>query len=215
MAKKKINWTGFQLLLLMLFLTGCDYWNNLTNSGSGSSSSTNSSSTTASSTTPTPKSEPAHGPATVNIMEKSPFNGRDLDQGYWTNLEAYCKAGPTQLIIADMDRVPGQMSRAGFNGRWTVQCYALGSTVAGWDWSPKPGDAEGDALKRDRRELDAWWSRYIQAVVQVMQKAPQTTAVIIVNDGFDKLGIRLGPATYRQMGPVQSRVQVGSLAPEP
>lgn len=214
MIKKRLSWLGAPMLVAMLFITGCDYWNNLTNSGSGSSSGS-SSSTNSSSTTNTTKTEPPHGPATVNLLEKSPFNGDNLDPTFWSNLEAYCKAGPTQLIIADMDRIPSQMSRAGFGGRWTLQCYALGSTIAGMNWSPKPGDAEGEEMWRARGQIDAWWSRYIDAVVQVMQKAPQTTAVIIVNDGFDKLGIRLGPATYRAMGPVQSRVQVGSMDPEP
>ena len=213
MAKKKINWIGIHLLLLMLFSAGCEYWENLTNSGSGSSSGSNST-TNNSSATP-PKTEPAHGQATVNILEKSPFIGQDLDPTFWSNLEAYCKAGPTQLIIADMDRIPSQMSRAGFGGRWTAQCYALGSTMAGMDWSPKPGDSGLETLSRQRNQIDAWWSRYINAVVQVMQKAPQTTAVIIVNDSFDELGIRLGPATYRAMGSVQGRVQIGHMEPEP
>jgi hypothetical protein len=215
MAKRKMNWIGFHLMVLMLFSAGCEYWDNLTNSGSGSNSGSSTNASTNSGSTPPPKTEPAHGPATVNILEKSPFSGADLNSTYWSDLEAYCKAGPTQLIIADMDRVPSQMSRAGFGGRWTVQCYALGSTMAGMDWSPKPGDAEGEALSRARGQIDAWWSRYINAVVQVMQKAPQTTAVIIVNDSFDELGIRLGPATYRAMGSVQGRVQIGHMEPEP
>jgi hypothetical protein len=208
MRKKKLTWLALSLLLPMLTITGCQYWDNATNSGSGSGSGTSSTSTSST------QAEQPHPQATVNLLERNPFNGQDLDSTFWTKMEAYCKAGPTQLIIADMNLVPGQMSRAGFNGRWTLQCYALGSTIAGWNWSPKPGDAEGDALSRDRGRIDAWWSRYIQAVVQVMQKAPQTTAVIIVNDGFDKLGIRLGPATYRAMGSVQGRVQIGSMDPE-
>jgi hypothetical protein len=210
LRKKKLTLLLLSLVLPIVTITGCQYWDNATNSGSGSGASSTSNSTPSSTT----QTEQPHPQANVNLMEKTPFSGQNLDSAYWTKLEAYCKAGPTQLIIADMNLVPGQMSRAGFNGRWTVQCYALGSTIAGWNWSPKPGDAEGDALSRDRGRIDAWWSRYIQAVVQVMQKAPQTTAVIIVNDGFDRLGIRLGPATYRAMGSVQARVQIGSLDPE-
>ena len=204
MTRKKLCWLSHHLLMVLFLLTGCDYWNNLTNSGSGSSSSSNS----------TTKTEPPHSQTTVNLLERSPFNGASIDPTFWSNMEAYCKAGPTHLIIADMDQVPGQMSRAGFNGRWTLQCYALGSTMAGMNWRPKDGDSEGQAFLERRDQLAAWWSRYVQAVVQVMQKAPQTTATIITNDGFDKLGIRLGPATYREMGSVQGRVQVGSLYPE-
>ena len=164
MTKKKLSWLLLPLLLLMLPATGCQYWDNMTNSGSGSSS--NSSST---STSTTQKEEPAHGQATVNLMENSPFNGQELDSTYWAKLEAYCKAGPTHLVIADMNQVTGQMSRSGFSGRWTLQCYALGSTIAGMNWRPKPGDSEGDALLQKRGQIDAWWSRYVQAVVQVMQ----------------------------------------------
>ena len=47
-----------------------------------------------------------------------------------------------------------------------------------------------------------------------MQKAPQTTAVVIANDGFDRLGFRLGPPTYRAMGSVGGRVQMGSIFPD-
>ena len=145
-------------------------------------------------------------------MEKSPFNGQNLDAAYWSKLEGYCKAGPTQLIIADLNSVPGQMSRAGFYGRWGAQLYALASTVAGMNWSPSDGETE--VLSGQRGEIGSWWGRYIRAIEQVMQKAPQTTAVVIANDGFDRLGFRLGPPTYRAMGSVGGRVQMGSIFPE-
>ena len=209
MKKTRLIWLVLSLFLSLLLITGCGLWDNMTNSGSGSGSGSGSSSNSS-----TQAEQPAHGQATVNLMEQTPFNGDQLDSAYWAKLEAYCKAGPTHLIIADMNQVTGQMSRAGFGGRWTLQCYALGSTVAGMNWKPKPGDSEGEALLQKRGQIDAWWSRYVQAVVQVMQKAPQTTATIITNDGFDKLGIRLGPGTYRQMGSVQGRVQVGHTDPE-
>lgn len=206
MIKKKL----FMLLLPLLFLmspaTGCQYWDNWTNSGGGSSSNSGTSSTTSQS------EQPAHGPATVNLMEQTPFNGQNLDSAYWSKLEGYCKAGPTHLIIADLNLIPGQMSRAGFDGRWTSQLYALASTVAGMNWSPV--DRETQALSNARGRIDSWWSRYIQAVVQVMQKAPKTTALIIVNDGRDRLGFRLGPPTQQAMGSVNGRVQLGSTVHE-
>jgi hypothetical protein len=207
MIKKNLCLFLFPLLLLMLPATGCQYWDNWTNSGGGSSSNSGS----GSSSTSQPE-QPAHGSATVNLMEQAPFNGQDLDPAYWSRLEAYCKAGPTHLIIADLNLIPGQMSRAGFNGRWTSQLYALASTVAGMGWSPVDSDTQ--ALSNARGRIDAWWSRYIQAVVQVMQKAPQTTALIIVNDGRDRLGFRLGPPTQKAMGSVNGRVQLGSTVHE-
>jgi hypothetical protein len=169
-----------------------------TKSGSGSSSVTS-------------KEVPAHGQVTINLLERSPFRGKDLDPAFWSNLESYCKAGPTQLILADMNLVPVQMSRAGFSGRWAAQCYALASTYAGLPWNPAAEDGEALALWNARDQIDAWWSRYIQTVVQIMQKAPQTTALIITNDGFDRLGFRLGDATYRSMGSVAGRVTLGSI----
>ncbi len=213
MQKTKLTWLLFPLFLLMFSSTGCQYWDNLTNSGGGSSSSTNAAtSTTAGSGSTSQAEQPAHGPATVNLMEQSPFSGQNIDSAYWIKLEGYCKAGPTQLIIADLNAVPGQMSRAGFNGRWGAQIYALASTVAGMDWNASDGETQ--VLSGQRGQIDAWWGRYIQAVVQVMQKAPQTTAVVIANDGFDRLGFRLGPPTYRAMGSVGGRVQMGSIFPE-
>lgn len=210
MQKTKLTWLLLPLLLLMFSSTGCQYWDNMTNSGGGGSTSNASANSGSAATTQT--EQPAHGQATVNLMEQSPFNGQNLDSAYWSKLEGYCKAGPTQLIIADLNAVPGQMSRAGFNGRWGAQIYALASTVAGMGWSPVDGETQ--VLSDQRGQIDAWWSRYIQAVVQVMQKTPQTTAVVIANDGFDRLGFRLGPPTYRAMGSVGGRVQMGNIFPE-
>ena len=103
MTKKKLSWLLLPLFLLMLPATGCQYWDNLTNSGSGSSSGSGST---------TQAEEPTHGPATVNLMERTPFNGQGLDSAFWSKMEGYCKAGPTQLILADLEAVPNQMTRA-------------------------------------------------------------------------------------------------------
>jgi hypothetical protein len=207
MTKSKLIWLLLPLFLLMLPTTGCQYWDNMTNSGSGSSSASGSGSATNS----TSQAEQPHGPVTVNLMERTPFKGRDLDPAFWSKMEAYCKAGPTQLVLADLHQVPNQMTRAGFYGEWKAQCYALATTYAGGSWTPV---AETEGLWHQRGEITAWWSRYVGAVVQLMQKAPQTTAIIITNDGPDRVGFRLGPATHRNMGPVQGRVQVGKTVDE-
>jgi hypothetical protein len=206
MPKKKIHRLFFFLFQFALLSMGCDtakdQWNSLTNSGSGSSSNTSSSSQTS-------QEIPAHSQATVNLLEKSPFKGKELDPSFWSNMEAYCKAGPTRLIIADMNLVPNQMTRAGFEGRWAAQCYALATTYAGLPWNPN--DAETQALWNAQDQINAWWSRYVQKIVQIMEKTPQTTAVIIVNDGYDRLGFRLGDATLRNMASVQNRVSLGDV----
>lgn len=212
MTKQRWNRLRLSPLFCTLFLFGCGYmentWKDLTNSGSGSSSNSSSSSRVTSSEVP------AHGQATVNLLEKTLFQGKELDPAYWSNLEAYCKAGPTHLIIADLHLVPGQMTRAGFTARTNMQYYALSRTIAGANWSPKDGDAEGRAMWNIRGEIDAWWFRYIQAVVQIMQKAPQTTAVIIVNDAVDHCGRSLGDGTFRAMTSVSSRVSMGNTVPD-
>ncbi len=155
-----------------------------------------------------------HGPAEVNLMAQPVFKGRALDPVVWRQLEAFALAGPTNLIVADLLLVPDQMTQAGFDARWTVQLYALSREYAGTNWSPAPGDPESQALYDLRQEIDTWWAGYVGAVVQLMQKAPQTTALIIVNDGHDRLGRTLGTATLRQMAPVANRVTLGDTVPD-
>jgi hypothetical protein len=202
MIKKKIKFLVLFLLFLNLLTISCGLFESTQSTKSGSGSSTGS-------VVASPE-VPAHGQVTVNLLERAPFKGKDLDPAFWTTMEGYCKAGPTQIIIADMNLVPVQMSRAGFVARWAAQCYALATTYAGMNWSAG-NDAEGQLLSDARDQMNAWWSGYIQAVVQLMKKAPQTTAVIIVNDGLDRLGSRLGDATLRDMGSVQSRLTLGDV----
>lgn len=206
MVMKKRIPLGHLLTFFILSMMGCDFfdkqWKDITNSGSSSSKSpSNTASTTSSSV-------PAHGQATINLLERSLFQGRQLNAATWSELEAYCKAGPTHLIVSDMDLIPGTMSQAGFNARINMQYYALSRNIAGANWDAK-GDPEGQEFLNVRSEMEDWWFRYINAIVQIMQKAPQTTAVIIVNDGHDKCGRSLGYGTSRAMGSVSSRVSMG------
>ncbi len=167
--------------------------------------------TTPTATTATATAGP-HGPAEINLMSGPIFSGQALNAATWRDLQAYVLAGPTNLIVADLLLVPDQMSQAGFDARWTVQLYALSRTYAGMNWLP--GDGESQALYDVRDQIDAWWTRYIAAVIQVMQKAPQTTALIIQNDGHDRLGRTLGRATLSQMAPVADRVTLGNTVPD-
>jgi hypothetical protein len=199
MTKKNLIQLGISLSLLMLFIIGCEV--NQTKSNSGSNSGT------------TTQEQPPHEQVTYSILEKSPFNGRQLNPTFWRDLEAYCKAGPTQLIISDMNLIPQKMEEAGFYGGDTIKWYALSRTVGGADWSPLD-NPEAIFLKNLEGEIDAWWSRYIQAIVQIMQKAPKTTAVIIINDAVDHCGRSLGNGTYKQMTAVIDRVSVGNTVPD-
>jgi hypothetical protein len=199
MTKRKLTRISLSLILPMLLLLGCEISQTKSNSGSSSNSGT-----------PT-QDQPAHGQATVSLLQQDLFRGTNLNTTYWTFLEGYCKAGPTQLIIANMDLIPSHMDRAGFVAPENQQYYALASTYAGLNWSP--GDATSQALWDAQDQMYAWWNRYIQEVVRIMQKYPQTTAVIIINDGADRLGARLGPAIYDHMGSVANRVQLGDIRP--
>lgn len=205
MTKKRSNRFRFSALFFTLLLSGCGIFENSQSTKSGSGSSSGS--------TVTSQELPPHGQATVNLLERAPFQGKELDPAFWSNMEAYCKAGPTQLILADMLLIPSQMIRAGFTGRNNALYYALSRTVGGANWNPGD-DTELKNLKAVQDQIDAWWSRYIRAVVQIMQKAPRTTAVIIVNDAVDHCGRSLGNGTYKQMTSVLDRVSVGDTVPD-
>lgn len=198
--KKKFIRMSLSLSLLMLFIlvVGCEV--NQTKSSSGSSA--GSSNTT--------ENQPAHGQDTINLMEQNVFSGDNLNTAYLAQLEAFCKAGPTKLIIADMALIPDQMSRSGFSGRWGVQLYALASTYAGVGWSPgNVGELQWFYENQDR--LFAWWDRYVNAILGIMQKYPQTTALIVINDEPDRCGARLGYAIQSRLGSVNNRVELGGV----
>jgi len=181
MKKKKVVRFGLPIIFLLLMM-GCvfinEYWSELTTSASGSIISSSSVSTSnLGSNTP----QQTHRHATVNLLERSPFKGKKLDPTFWNNLEAYCQAGPTKLIIADMTHIPGHMTRAGFTGRANAQYYALSRIVESANWSAG-NDPDLLFLKGVQSEIDNFWYQYVQRIVQIMKKAPKTFAVLIAND---------------------------------
>jgi hypothetical protein len=204
MSKKTLRLLklSLPLLLLLLLLAGCQSSETKSSGGAGSGAGSGSGGTSG--------DQPAHGQATINLMEQNVFSGDNLNTAYWAQLEGYCKAGPTRLIVADMGLVPSQMSRSGFEGRWGVQLYALASTYAGVGWSP--GDvAELQWFYENQDRLFAWWDRYINAILGIMQKYPQTTALIVINDEPDRCGARLGYAIQSRLGSVNNRVELGQV----
>ena len=116
--------------------------------------------------------------------------------------------GPTKLVLADLVKVPGRMRQAGFRGRDNALWYTLSRSYAEWNWHTKAGDPDNH-LSNQRRELHDIWANYINVVVSAMQAAPQTTAVILENDGHDRCGKTLGEYTQRQMNAVRGRVELG------
>ncbi|OGP52165.1 MAG: hypothetical protein A2Y79_12805 [Deltaproteobacteria bacterium RBG_13_43_22] len=203
MTKKKISQLVLSLPLLFLFIIGCDLLGKITStkSGSGSSSGT------------TAQDQPAHGQATINLMEKDIFIGDKLNTSYITWLEGYCKAGPTQLIIADMPLIPGQFTRSIASGYWAAQMFALASTYAGV-FSSHFDMEELVWFFENQDQIYAWWDRYISAILSIMQKAPQTTALIVTNDEPDRCGARLGYAIQSRLASVNNRVTLGDVLDE-
>lgn len=187
------------LVLIMLSGFGCEWKEKKGSTGSGSGSSS-----------PSPPSLPPHEQAYVNILEMDVFSGQALNQAYWTWLEAYCKAGPTHLIIADMPLVPGHFTHSIAPGYWASQMYALSSTYAGVAWTP-PEDPDAAYYYTIRDQIDAWWTGYIEGILTIMKKAPQTTAIIIINDYPDACGARLGVAIQNHLSPVGDRVALGEV----
>jgi hypothetical protein len=147
------------------------------------------------------------------MLERNLFSGKQLNTAVWNDLEDYCKAGPTHLVISDMLLVPGQMSRAGFPGRQNLLWYVLSRTYAGANWSPGD-DSEARVLYDMKDEIYSWWDRYLAGVISIMQRAPQTTATIIVNDAVDHCGRSLGNGSYQRMSSLGSRVSMGSTVPD-
>jgi|GEM_PF-1719889 len=209
----------FPLIGMMIGTIGCE-WKQTKSSGGTASSNSGSGTTTSSSSNDTTTSGtgtgasgsslPAHALTTVNILEMDPFSGQQLNPTFWKWLEAYCQAGPTQLIIADMPLIPGHFTRSIAPGYWAAQMYALASTYAGVNWSP-PDDPDAAYYYTIRDQIYLWWDGYVEAVLKVMQKAPKTTAIIVVNDKPDMCGARLGPAIQDRLSPVGDRVVLGEV----
>jgi hypothetical protein len=199
MTKKKLIQVCLSLfsLVLLIVILGCSSSSTKSNGGSSGSS-------------PGTGDQAPHGQATINLMAQNVFAGSNLNTNYWAQLEGYCKAGPTQLIIADMGLVIEQFSRSIGPGRWESQMFALASTYAGVGWAP-PGDPDADYYWTIQDQILAWWDRYINAVLGIMQKYPQTTALIITNDEPDRCGARLGLAIQNNLASVNNRVTLGDI----
>ncbi|HEY7141958.1 MAG TPA: fibronectin type III domain-containing protein [Methylomirabilota bacterium] len=153
-----------------------------------------------------------HQPMTVNVLAERavwlPGTLTQVDPAIASWLRRTCLGGATKLVLADMRQVPGRMRQAGFRGRDNALYYTLSRSYAEWNWHGDPHDPDAH-LSDQRRELHDIWSNYIDVVVSVMSAAPQTTALILDNDGPDRCGKELGEYTQRQMSAVRNRVELG------
>jgi hypothetical protein len=164
---------------------------------------------------PAPGEEPIpHPPMTVNVLAEQavwlPGTLTQVDPAFTSWLQRTCLGGATKLVLADLGQVPGRMRQAGFRGRDNALWYTLSRSYAEWPWHGKAGDPDAH-LSDQRRELHDIWSNYINVVVSVMSAAPQTTALILDNDGHDRCGKELGEYTQRQMSAVRGRVELGRV----
>ncbi len=150
----------------------------------------------------------------VNLLAGAPFDGKELNPTFWDNLTQLCQVQTIRLVIADMRKIPENMHRAGFPGRDNLMWYSLARIYQGaWAPYPKGNDAEAVVINGMTDEIDAWWSSYISAVERVMWAAPETTAVIIINDAPDRLGYSLGNATKKHLSSLGKRVMIGNTIP--
>jgi hypothetical protein len=153
-----------------------------------------------------------HPPMTVNVLAEQavwqPGTLTKIDPAFVMWLRRTCLGGETRLVLADMGQIPGRMRQAGFRGRDNALWYTLSRSYAEWNWRGDPRDPDAH-LSNQRRELHDFWSNYIEVVVAVMAAVPQTTALILDNDGPDRCGKELGEYSQRQMSAVGRRVELG------
>jgi hypothetical protein len=158
----------------------------------------------------------AHGPVTRDVLVETPPwtpGSTALSPTFESELDAFAKAGPVRLILANMDVTNDRMRESGFNGRDTALWYALSRLINAGDMFPPAGgfDSEAAVLHEQREQIIKWWQDYIHAVIRVMQKRSDLTVFIITNDNEeDKGGRSLGNGTMRLFpDDVLSRVDIG------
>jgi hypothetical protein len=160
---------------------------------------------------------PAHGPVTRDVLVETPpwiKGSTALTPTFESELDAYAKAGPVHLILANLNVTNDRMREAGFNGRDTALWYALSRFInAGNTYPPPQGfDSEAAVLHEQGPQIIEWWQNYVAAVVRVMQKRSDLTVSIISNDdNEDKGGRSLANGTMRLFpDDVRGRVDMGA-----
>jgi hypothetical protein len=156
-----------------------------------------------------------HDLVTRDILAETPPwtpGTKDINPQFVSELDAFAEAGPVHLIVSNMSYIPERMRASGFEGNDTVLWYVLSRTVVGADWQPGPGSYE---LYNQRDVITKWWNDYINAVLALMQKHPDMTVTLIINDGYDICGGQLSIATMRMVPPeLLPRFDVGSPVPD-
>jgi len=121
-------------------------------------------------------------------------------------------------LSMDMNTIPGNMRGAGFQGRDNALYYALSNIYRkgpGPELSVKEGDHELARLSQQRAEIYDWFDKEVMKVRAIMIANSAMTVTAITYDAYDRLGCRLGPAIVDRLREFGSRVQLGSVLPEP
>jgi hypothetical protein len=171
---------------------------------------------TAPTSTQTVTTVPAHGPVVRDVLVETPPwtpGTASLKPTFEAELDAYAKAGPVHLIIANMDVIAETMRNSGFNGRDTAVWYALSRLINAGDTYPPAGgfDSEAAVLHQQGPQIIKWWEDYIGAVVRVMQKRNNVTVSLVTHDdNEDKGGLSLANGTLRLFpDELKGRVDLG------
>ena len=121
-----------------------------------------------------------------------------------------------EKLELDMNTIPDQMRKAGFQGSDNALYYAL-AHVYNIGPGQKMPDNEGGSLAILNTQRDAiynWFDGEVAKVKNILQKNPRATVTTITNDGRDKCGFRLGPAIMAKLKGFGNRVQLGAILPD-
>jgi len=121
---------------------------------------------------------------------------------------------PEYIVVADLNTIPDRMTAAGFPGSENAQYYVLAHVAAFGPGASIPDHPELTVLSGQRAGIEVWWDAYMAAIRAKMKANSLATAIVIVNDGPDRCGFRLGPPTMSQLSEFGDRVQLGTIVPE-
>jgi len=166
--------------------------------------------------TPTPVPTPVPGPPPTPYPAPEPTPIPTPSPTPSVGSTVFTQTG--NVITQDMNTLPGSMRQAGFSGRDNALFYAITNIYRrgpGPELSVKEGDSELARLNQQRAEIYKWYDAEVVKVKGTLMTYPNLTVVAITNDGFDRLGCRLGPAIVDRLKEFGGRVQLGNVLPEP
>ncbi|MEW6187632.1 MAG: hypothetical protein AB1585_18025 [Thermodesulfobacteriota bacterium] len=137
--------------------------------------------------------------------------GSDVDTVFTRN-----GSGANEKLELNLDTLPDQMRKAGFQGSDNALYYALAHVYHYGPEAEMPDDGAGSlsVLNTQREAIYKWFDGELSKAAEILKKNPQTTLTAITNDGRDRCGFRLGPAIMEKLKEFGGRVQLGTVVPE-